>query len=74
MNPDEVAALARGRLSVDGSETLEDALRIFVETAGDEAGRRERYKATQALRVELELIGVGGLLAEPPPSQAGERA
>jgi len=41
------------RLTPDGRETLEDALRIFVETAGDEPMRREREKAGAALWAEL---------------------
>jgi hypothetical protein len=41
------------QLSRDGRETLEDALRIFCETAGDEPMRREREKAAAALWAEL---------------------
>jgi hypothetical protein len=41
------------QLSPDGRETLEDALRIFVETAGDEVGRENRRRSAAALRAEL---------------------
>jgi len=41
------------QLSGDGRETLEDALSIFAETAGDDPMRQEREKAAAALWAEL---------------------
>lgn len=46
--------MSRLHLSPDGRETLEDALRIFEETAGEPEGRRERIAASEALVKELE--------------------
>jgi len=40
-------------LTPDGRETLEDALRILIETAGDDAGRVERERKAAALWAEL---------------------
>jgi len=48
----------RLHLSPDAQDTLDDALRIFTETAGDEAGRRERVEAVEALTRELDGLEV----------------
>jgi len=70
------------QLSPDGRETLEDALRILVETAGDDAGRAERERKAAALWAELSghpimakvqrgELGAGALLT---PERAAELA